>query len=178
MNAIERIEQILREEEYPVNLTRLENGLSGPLIVSLRPDDRGREMVLLIESLPPVAEKPAGVIGFSLVLPYFIPSPDPLPELFRTLFVLNRLLPIGSYGFCEQTLTVFFHYNLLVKDARILEPDVIRDAVGMIGLFTRRHGQLIDKVLSDDLDCDTLLYELEMAGGKLEPLLSRTLRAG
>jgi len=177
MTAIERIEEILRGDKYPVNLTRLDNGLTGPLIVSLRPDEKGREMSLLVESPPPVEDDTVRVVGFSLVYPFFIPSPDPLPELFRSLFVLNRLLPIGAHGFCEQSLSVFFHYNLLVEDPRTLDDGVIKDAVGMIGFFTRAHGRIIDRVISEELDCDTLLHELEIAGQKPAPLLSGALPA-
>ena len=178
MTAIKRIKQILSAEHYPVNLTVLEGGLSGPLIISLPPDQQGREMALLTEVLPMNHDDATGIIAFNLVYPYFIPSPDPLPELLRMLYILNRLLPIGQHGFCEQTPAVFFNHNLLVKDPTSVEPDVIKDAVGMIAHFTRIHGDLIDQALSEKLDCDTLLDELDNINQKPQPLFSRALAAG
>ena len=175
MNAIERIQKILSEEGYAVNLTELDGGMNGPLLVTLRPDPQEREMILLIEIQPMMNDDDSGLICFNLVYPYFIPSPDPLPELLRMLFILNRLLPVGQHGFCEQTPAVFFNHNLLVKDPVCVEPDVIKDAVGMIGYFTHSHGYWIDQALSEKLDCDTLLDELDRVGQKPQPLFSQAL---
>ena len=60
MTTIKRIKQILSAEGYPVNLTHLSGGLTGPLIVSLCGAEQAREMSLLSEVLPRLEEDSSG----------------------------------------------------------------------------------------------------------------------
>jgi hypothetical protein len=171
VTALERIAAILEKDGYPVNLAEAGGRGAGPLFVAFRPDDRGREMVLVIDVVAAPEQGGTGVIGFSLLYPYFIPDPTALPELIRLLFLLSRLLPIGSHGLSEETPGIYFQYRLLVQDPDRVDEAVIKDAVGMIGLFTREHGTLIDQVLDGRLDCDTLVSGLEAAGKAPGPIL-------
>jgi len=178
MAAINRIEQILKGDGYAVNLTELTiegERYPGPLVVSFNEDDKGRELALLIETTPVVEGGDTGIIAFSLVYPLRMESAEVVPEVVRLLFILNRLLPIGQHGFCEQTPAIFFKHNLLVKDPATVEEEVIKDAVGMIGLFTRNHCGLIDQVIDGDLDCDSLLEKLALDGVALPGMFGSAL---
>jgi len=177
MTAIERIGKIVEADGFSPTLAAVEGrdpGLS-PLLVPFRPDELGRELALFIEVMPGGAEGEVTLINFSVIYPLEILDTDRMAELVRVLFLLNRFLPIGSHGFCEQTPAVYFAYGLAVGDAEAVDPSVVTECVGMIGYFTRHHGRYIERVLAGEVTCDDLLAELEMTGETLPPLFARVL---
>ena len=178
MTPIERISEILQADGYEPTLSDVEGHDPAlcPLIVPFRPDDMGREMALLVEVLPRDEEDAVTLIQFALIYPFEIAETEKLPELLRALFLLNRLLPVGSHGLCEQTPAIYFHYQLPVSDAEYLEESVITEVVNMIGLTTRRHGAFIRQILAGETTCDDLLEELLLTGVNLPPLFARTIR--
>lgn len=178
MTAIERIHDLLEAEGYEPTLAAVEGKPTSisPLIVPFRPDAGGREMALFIEVMPREAGETTSLINFSLIYPYELYDAEHLGELVRALFLLNRYVPVGSHGLCEQTPAVYFFHALVVSDAETVDEEVIRETVNMIGFTTRRHGPFIRRVLTGEANCDNLLEELAMTGELLPPLFARTLR--
>ena len=178
MTPIERISEVLQADGYEPTLSDVEghDPSLAPLIVPFRPDELGREMALLVEVLPREEDDTVTLIQFALIYPFEIAETEHLPELLRALFLLNRLLPVGGHGLCEQTPAVYFCYQLPVSDADQLEADVITEVVNMIGFTTRRHGAFIQRILAGEATCDELLEELLLTGVHLPPLFARALR--
>ena len=178
MTAIERITESLKNSGYkPVlaDSAEAQRELS-PIVVPFRPDDLGREYALFIEIMPAHPQDAAQFIHFSLIYPFVIDDVDRVPEVIRTIFLLNRFLPVGQHQFCEQTPAIFFQYQLVISDVMTVEADLIREVVDMIGFFTRNHGRFISRVFRGEIDADQLMEELLSRGITIPPLFGISLR--
>ncbi|MCG8648360.1 MAG: hypothetical protein MI861_00920, partial [Pirellulales bacterium] len=97
---------------------------------------------------------------------------EPPIDLVRTIFLLNRYLPIGSNILCEQTPAVYYAYQLVATADGHIDEDVVKETVNMIGHFTRQHVQLLSQILTGDVDCDDFVAEMELAGVPLTPIIA------
>ncbi|MEW4486727.1 hypothetical protein AB1L42_01515 [Thalassoglobus sp. JC818] len=172
MTAIERIAESLEGSGYkPVLADSVETQKSlSTLVVPFRPDELGREYSLFIEVMPAESQDAVEFIHFSLIYPFVIDHVDCVPEVIRTLFLLNRFLPVGRHQFCEQTPAVFFQYQLVVSGAMTVDPDLIREVVDMIGFFTRNHGRFISRIFQGEINAEQFIEELEVKGIAIPPL--------
>ena len=176
MSALERISRILAADGYPVNLAESETSY-GPLIVSLGSESHGGEMTLLIDQVGTGVEGDTQVLVFSLVFPYYLLSTDALPELIRSIFIFSRLLPVGSYSYCEHSSAVSFKYQYLSTDVNSIDEQVIRDAVGMIGMYTQDHARYFDLLMDEKISTAEIIEELAEQGQVLEPILGPSFAA-
>lgn len=170
MTALSRLASIIEDDGYRVELDTGESGY-GPLLVNFTPEAKGGEMRLLIDQVGPVSDEDTSVLVFSLVLPYYVLSVDALPEVIRGIFVMSRLLPLGSYGYCEFTNAVTYKYQLLVRDPHTVDAQVIRDTVGMIGMFTHQHAPLFDALIDRQMSAEGVIEYLVEQGFVLEPIM-------
>ena len=180
MNPHERIAEILESDAWQAHVADMEDGLQGPLVVSLEADAAGRERALFIEFLPRDQEDAtdtAEIISFSYVHPYALTRPEALPDLIRVLLFLNRLAPLGAHSFCEESPGVYFAYSLLVDDIASVPKNALRDAVGLIDEITSSHGNLIEQVIREQKSSDDVIEEVRRIGLAPRPIFSSTLAA-
>ena len=180
MNGIQRIGAILDADGYQTTLAAVDgkDPTHAPLVVPFRPDELGRELALLVEVMPRGQDDETSFLNFSLLYPFAIDNHELVGELARAIFLLNRFLPIGSNGFCEQTPAAYFTYKLTVHDVDTVDASVITEVVNMIGYFTRRHSRIVGQILAGEATCDNLLAELQATGNGLPPLFLQAVNAG
>ena len=173
MEIIEKIRNALEAVEYRPVLARDAGADPSliPLVVPFRPDEVGRELALFIQVLPHQDDDAVAVVKFSLLYPFPIEDDANVAEAIRTLFLLNRFLPIGSHAFCERTPAFHFQYSLVVRRDGLFPDSVIRETVDMIGFFTRDHGDYLRQVLAGETIADDLLSELSANGLDIPPII-------
>ena len=174
MTLIRKICDVLQKDDYQPVLAEVEDSDPAllPALVPFRPDEIGREFALFIQVMPTGAQDQVSVISFSLLYPFPIEEDAPVSETIRTLLLLNRFLPIGSHEFCERTPAIHYRYSLVVRSDGLFPDSVITETVGMIGYFTRQHGDFIRRVLAGEATSDELLQELQENGLDLPPIIS------
>lgn len=173
MTSVERICDILESEGYQPILAVVEgkDPSGAPLLVPFRPDELGREMVLFIQMMPHNSLDDVSLVNFSLIYPLDL-GDEPTIDLVRTIFLLNRYLPIGGNILCEQTPAVYFAYQLVATADGHVDENVLKETVNMIGHFTRLHVQVISQILAGEVNCDDFLAEMELTGVPLTPVVA------
>ncbi|MCG8693880.1 MAG: hypothetical protein MI806_21970 [Minwuiales bacterium] len=181
MLSLTDIERQMARLGYKTNLpvTELRNGsvMIGPLMVVLDTDYMDRERVLLIETLPETDGDAVAMIHFRVVYPSPVSDPDVLPEVLRSMLILNRVLPIGHNGFCEDTPGLYFAYTLTVPGGAPIPDTVLEECVGLIDYCSNWHGMLLDQVARSEITSAGVLTDLAEREIEPRPLFFREAAA-
>ncbi len=159
---------------FETNLIETEFGegqtARGPLIVTMQSDYLDRERALLVEKLPTDEGDPFTLIHLRLVYPTVIENEETLAELLRAVFALNRTLPLGHNGFCEDTPAIYFGYTLTVRETDGPSDEELEEIARMIEFFTSWQGPLLDRIARGEIDSEDALADLKERGLILRPL--------
>lgn len=149
----------------PVRAT-IDGGRIEALVLSLGEDAAGRARDLFIEDIELAAEdgRETHALSFAAFHPYAISDIDAVPDLLRVLLLLNRIAPLGSHHFCEETPGVYFSY-LLMADPKLADHVLIR-TVEIIADCLAAHGMLIERVARGAWDSEAVFEELDRMGGR------------
>ena len=157
MSSLQALETQLQRIGFITNLpvTEFEGAgvRAGPLIVLLEEDHADRERAIIIDALPVDADDPIELFQFRVVYPIGHIEDDAMGELARALFLLNRTLPIGHNGLCEETPGLYFAYTLAIPAGGDIGDAVIGDIIDLIDFLTTWHGALLDQVTTARITC-------------------------
>ena len=158
------------------------------LNVLLQSDDAGRDYVLQIVFVDDVSElmafafdeaiedededevdETAVTLHFSLILPYRVKDGCDV-EIMRLLMTINRLLPLGVFGYGETDQGLYWGYPLLLADRDSLQGLVLEDTLNMLNFALETYGTLIEAVAIGSASYSDVLDQLKDADTTLPPV--------
>ena len=141
------------------------------LLVIWGQDKKGRDLILKLvfaEDIASFFSQKAGktlsqdygyILQFLLVLPLELNQPVLKPELAHLLGVLNRVSPLGSFGF-NQAEGVFLKYSLVLP-SKEMNLKLIADILETLGLTAKKYISYLDAYFSGKYQVDSILQSIE-----------------
>ena len=176
LSPLSQLEEILKKENREVFLmTPTEKGATERLFISLGQDKKARDYVLQLCFVNDLAkasgmsEEPedAILLQFLAALP-FQTKAECASEVSRLLFSVNRILPLGAFGFDEKAGIVYFQY-VLVSDVREITEKVFKEVISMTEFAIDTFCLTIEAAGEGQKDYDQLLEELKEKGFEFSP---------
>ncbi|MGF1562904.1 MAG: hypothetical protein ACFB3T_12085 [Geminicoccaceae bacterium] len=111
----------------------------------------------------------AVILLFSTILPYRA-KPSSAGDLARLLMVVNRLLPIGAFGYIERDQGLYLAYPLTLLSRDALEGRVLEGVINRLIFAIESYNGLIEAVATGSKTADDVFAEIEEMGMPLPPL--------
>lgn len=174
------LQAVLTENDYSTTLLPIDD--ENPyekLFVSIGDDELGRLFAIQMHFVNDIAlvlggeeeSDDAMVLQFFVLMPY-IAAAGTFGELARAMIYVNRILPVGTFGFSEPDGGIFFQYNLVQND-RSVPDDVLLEVVQMIATFVVKFTPMIESIAQGNRTADDLKQQLlEEDGITLPPLIA------
>lgn len=108
-------------------------------------------------------DEDATLLLFSIVLP-FKATAETAVETMRVLLAVNRLLPIGAFGYSESDGALYLAYPLALEDKAALTPLVLEEIINMLGFAAESYGELLESAASGAASASEILADLRDAG--------------
>lgn len=111
-------------------------------------------------------DEDAILLHFSVVLPFKV-APGAAADTMRVVLTLNRLLPVGAFGYGEADGGLYLGYQLALEEWSGLTPLVLEEVVNMLGFAVDNYGQVLEAVASGRSAAAEVLAQMRDAG--IEP---------
>lgn len=171
------IEQLLKDEDFGTRL--LEKSEERPfelLFVGVGEDAKKRGYTMQIHYVNDVASAVGGqdqpddayILQFFLVFPFLI-NPEQRGPVGRAILAINRILPVGAFGFSEQEGTPYYQYNLASSD-RLKDKKVLLEIMSIMGFFTSEFSPKFEAISEGSTTCDAMFEELAKGGIVFPPI--------
>jgi hypothetical protein len=110
-------------------------------------------------------EEDAVIAQFMLILPFRIQIEGYL-EVMRFCNLVNRMLPLGSFGLSEQDEAVFLRY-CLATGSRAIPHDVLLEVVSAMEYACKAYSSQFEALSNGVRKYDDVVREIEEAGQQL-----------